>query len=444
MELEAAVDTYVGEWMKDLPPPDADQNWYKELFQRTVPLNFSNEPFNWINQAGNTALWKASKLLIQRQGEQRRITKETARRCFIEAHFAHLPKARKTRRISEHAIIAGATKRLANCKRLDGLYVIPLCFAPSAMNTRFRIGPAIVLSKVKFEEKYLPAILRNLTNVDSFDHYAATQWQSYNDRYDHYLVVEIKRHEHTMAWKTAREVAEYVLNLIRIKFGFHHMDDVRTGNGFVWETTQVKAIIDRNGSAQLEMALGPWGSTFDDNWVNHFDSELAPHADLLASLALWMASGDAPLSPVLERLRYANALIAEAYSEPHSRIRLVRLVAALEALASLPKGEKSDAVVWRCAFAGGWTDCGIAVQIVDDMRRAYTARNAVVHGDPIDDDEILDAFYLLERNLPGIYLGFLTLYAKIQQCYRPTHKRHIHAAFDEHIEAFFWMPDEVW
>jgi hypothetical protein len=33
----------------------------------------------------------------------------------------------------------------------------------------------------------------------------------------------------------AREIAEYILNLIRMKFGFYHMDDVRVGNGFVWE-----------------------------------------------------------------------------------------------------------------------------------------------------------------------------------------------------------------
>lgn len=55
---------------------------------------------------------------------------------------------------------------------------------------------------------------------------------------------------------------------------------------------------------------------------------------------------------LLDRLRYANTLIAEAFSEPHDRIRLVRLVAALEALAVLHREDKAEGLAWRCAFAG--------------------------------------------------------------------------------------------
>ena len=65
--------------------------------------------------------------------------------------------------------------------------------------------------------------------------------------------------------------------------------------------------------------------------------------------------------------------IAEAFSEPHDRIRLVRLVAALEALAALSSDKKADALASRCAFAGGWTDGGRAVQIVDDVTKLRSA-----------------------------------------------------------------------
>jgi hypothetical protein len=222
------------------------------------------------------------------------------------------------------------------------------------------------------------------------------------------------------------------------------MDDVRVGNGFVWETSQVRVYFDKNGAANFSLSRGPWASHLKDGWIEHFDDDVGGAASMLASLAFWMVSGNDPQSPVLERLRYANALIAEAFSEPHDRIRLVRLVSALETLAVLSSEKKSDALAWRCALAGGWADCVHAMQINDDVRYAYSVRNAVVHGDSPDEEDAISAFYRLERHLTRIYVGFLHLHAKVQQRYKPTHVRHIRHALDRHIEAFFWYPDEVW
>ncbi len=418
MLLEEVVDAYLGEWLRGLPPPEADKSWYLESFKNFEILEYAKGGLNWISHAGNRHLSVAARLLLERMGEQRRITLQTARRCLIEAHFAHLPKARKTGKLSEHAVIAGASKKITHWKRSPGSYVFPACFAPSATKSQFRIGPAVVFAKATFEEKYLPAIAAQAT--DEFGRRAVTEWSSYAERYDHFVVVDIERHETKMAWIEAREVAEYVLNLIRMKFGFSHMDDVRIGNGLVWETKWVQVHFDKSGAAGFSLSSGRWASHLDDTWVKHFDDDFGIEAPLLASLATWMASGDHPHSPVLERLRYANTLIAEAFSEPHDHIRLVRLVAALEALAVLPREEKSDSLAWRCALAGGWTDCGRAVQIVDDVLYAYTVRNALVHGDSPGNEEAISAFYRLERHLVRTYLGFLHLYAKIQQRYRPT------------------------
>ncbi|WP_271585708.1 hypothetical protein [Bradyrhizobium sp. CCBAU 53415] len=182
-----------------------------------------------------------------------------------------------------------------------------------------------------------------------------------------------------------------MLNLIRIKFGYYHMDDVRVGNGFVWETSQV--YFNKAGSPNFSLSKGPWASHLDDCWADLLDDDFGPDANLLASLAMWMVSGDDPSSPVLERLRYANTLIAEAFSEPHDRIRLVRLVAALEALAVLAREDKSQGLARRCAFAAGWGDCSRAMQITEDVQYAYTVRNAVVHGDGPDSEEAISAFY---------------------------------------------------
>ncbi len=72
---------------------------------------------------------------------------------------------------------------------------------------------------------------------------------------------------------------------------------------------------------------------------------------------------------VYRYLRGASLLGAAA---AHDRIRLVRLVAALQALAVLHREDKSERLAWRCAFAGRWIDCGRAVQIVEDVLYAYS------------------------------------------------------------------------
>jgi hypothetical protein len=151
MQLEEAVESYLEEWVKGLPPPNATHDWYREALQSSHATIDIKGSWNVINQKGNKHLWAAARLLLQEAGEQRRVRLKTARRCLVEAHSAHLPKVKRTGRLSEHAVIAGATKRLTECARSGGFYVIPVQFAPSAKSTRFRIGPAVILAKAMFE-----------------------------------------------------------------------------------------------------------------------------------------------------------------------------------------------------------------------------------------------------------------------------------------------------
>lgn len=399
MLLEQAIDGYLKGWVDSLPPKDADADWYRQrMKQPYVILESGTELWDVITPQANDLLAKSAELLLERTQEQRRVTYEAARRCILQAQLAHIEKSKKTGILSEHAVIAGAVRRITELQRQDGAYVIPVCFAPSAKETRFQIGPALILSKKQFDEDYGKAITTEIPD-ERFGVKAVREWTTYAQRYDHMIVVKINGHECEMAWRTARDVAEYVLNLVRMKFGFAHTDDVRTGQGLVLETSRASVYFDNQGKANLSLSYGPWASHLDDDWMDHFDEDFGSDATLLSSLASWMVSGEDPTSPVLERLRYANALIAEAYSEPHDRIRLVRLVAALEALAVLPREEKADSLAWRCAFAGGWGDCGRAVQIVDDVLHAYQIRNAVVHGDSPSNKQAVKAFYLLERHL---------------------------------------------
>jgi hypothetical protein len=74
MQLEEAVDSYLGEWLAGLPPPGATREWYSEALKksRTV-LNGLQGAWNMISREGDKHLWAASRLLLQRMGEQRRV-----------------------------------------------------------------------------------------------------------------------------------------------------------------------------------------------------------------------------------------------------------------------------------------------------------------------------------------------------------------------------------
>src|SRR5690606_34125610 len=142
---------------------------------------------------------------------------------------------------------------------------------------------------------------------------------------------------------------------------------------------------------------GPWGTHLDDSWTGQFDQELGSFRYLLSGIGFLLTRRQQPDSPVLERLLYAHRLIAEAYCEPHHRLRLVRLISSLEALALVGGKDKAHEVSMRAACAGGWSDPALACEIYDALRTAYHWRNAVVHGDAPSEGDVYRAFLGIER-----------------------------------------------
>jgi hypothetical protein len=147
----------------------------------------------------------------------------------------------------------------------------------------------------------------------------------------------------------------------------------------------------------------------DDRWSQRFEADLGSFQLGIATYLAWLLSGGMADAPVMVRLRYANALISEAYSQPHEPVRLVRIIAALETLALVADRDKAEAIATRCKFAGGWTDTVKTDAIYAAVKDAYKVRNKVVHGEPPDRGTIRQAFLRVEEHLLEIYLGFLTL-----------------------------------
>jgi hypothetical protein len=73
MQLEDAVDDYLREWVNGHPPAGATKEWYRESLKGDhAILDPFTRGWNVISAKGNRSLWAASRLLLQKMGEQRK------------------------------------------------------------------------------------------------------------------------------------------------------------------------------------------------------------------------------------------------------------------------------------------------------------------------------------------------------------------------------------
>jgi len=64
----------------------------------------------------------------------------------------------------------------------------------------------------------------------------------------------------------------------------------------------------------------------------------------------------------------------------------------------------------------------------------------VVHGDAPSEDEVLGAFYAVEKRLLDIYLGMLALHSGIANKFSPQSVATLRREFANRIDMFFWAP----
>jgi hypothetical protein len=439
LSISDHVDRFLEEWMTTLVDvrEAVDRKDFKSVALDTITLPGLKNG-NYVNRVGFNHLNAAASLLLDRDRLDQRLTVATARQALIDAFGAHLPKATKIGVFSDKAIIDGASRRLKDVKRYDGAYVFAVRLAPLAKQTDFRVGPARILSKGRFLREYAKTLRRARPRSEETRRYLLKKWVAHLKEHDHFVLVDMVDFEQEMGWKMARECAEYVLNLVRMLFGFSRTSRIRLAGDFAIETNRSSLILHPSGDTWISTGTGGMASVIEDGWLAVFDDHLGPFALTLSSYAMWLVSGTHSGNPVTERLRYAHALIAKAYCEPADRIRLVRLVSALEALALLDGADKAHQLASRCASAGGWGDCGKAVNIFDDVKEAYRWRNAVVHGDAPKNSEVRLAFFQLERHLMDICLGFMVLFAEISSDVRPQSVRRLRRELKDRIDLFFW------
>ncbi len=443
LSVEQHIGLFLDEWMATVTTvADAikrkDTSWLKD-----VEILNGMDRSNYVSKAGYRHLNEAAAALLKREHLSTKIRKSTVRQFLVDALNAHLPKALRTNQFSENAIIEKARTALGLHPRDDGKYLFPVVFAPKAKKTDFRIGTARLVAKPVLEAELATAWEELEQRKDAFANRLAEDWRKHSVEFDHYIIVDVAGFEEKMAWPAARDVAESYLNVLRMFFRYAVMDDVRIGDGFIWQNTRSSMRLSASGVICLSTSMGGGVSHLDDDWIKPFDHHLEPVALLLASTVSWPVQHDGRPNPMLERVTYFNRLIAEAYCEPHHPIRLVRLISALEALTFIGAQDKAHNLAHRCGCAGGDRDPHRYCRIYDATKEAYRWRNAVVHGDAPSDEDIMRAFHGLEEHLLDIYIGLLCLLSGIAQAIKPRSISVLRREFGARIDMFFWAPSLV-
>lgn len=393
---------------------------------------------NYLNAEGSEHLHAAASALLAIAGETKRLPRAAAVDVIVEAFFAALVDMDT---YSHEAVLADALARLGTTRRDDGSYVFPVVFAPAAHLTDIRIGPVRLLSKALFEAEHQDAMRQEgSANQDSIRPLLLEDWNKFLLGYDHLLMVEIKGYESRLGWEVAAEAGEFFLNFIRMRFSFHATRNVRLAGGLAVQARRSSLRVSADGELLFSSHREWPGTHFDDKWSAAFERDLGNFTPGIAMFLDWLVSGECGGSPVVERLRYASGLIAEAYSQPHEHVRLVRTVAALEALALIKGSAKAASLAIACQCAGGWGVPDKAAAIHEAVKNAYAWRNAVVHGDAPDPQDVRLAFLNLEQHLLEIFLGFLVLFVRIQRGPQPRTVIELRQELQQRLPAFFESP----
>lgn len=245
MTVIELTDAFVNEWVKTIKSVESSLSKRRKpsALRDVVTLygDWGGLGGNYVNYAGSRHLDMAADLLLKQHALQQKLTHRSARQALVDGFCEQRKRAKSGRNTSVESLLAFATRRLEATKRLDGLYIFPVLFAPQARKTDSRIGPVRIVARRIFQRERAGA----LKKADADDGFKsgptlAARWNAYAEQYDHIITVEIKGFEREMAWETAREAAEFVLNLIRMVFRFPWTDDIKLTGGFMGEKTGLR------------------------------------------------------------------------------------------------------------------------------------------------------------------------------------------------------------
>jgi len=432
--IEKRIGIAFAEWVKAVTyaPKDSRKTMHFVQSGKLASLEFlpTKIPHDLITPKGKNELIEAMHAGLEQTQLNEKIELDTAYKCLLVAFRNEIENARKTGQFDEEAVEKAFLSDLLSKKFQRKTFCIPIVFSPAAKNTNFSVGPIRFQSTGVFLENYESRKSKFLSQSKDDWHYAANECWDHISSFDHILLIEIEGFEKDMAWCAARDLAEAFLNLVRIFYGFYHSHEIKAADGNVKQVKGASLILSESEGLEISLSRDWAGANIDDAHVARFCSELNEKRGFFASYLSFLLSAEQMNSPVRTRLRQANALIAQAYSEPHLDMKLVRIVSALEKLSGITGKNKWKALGNRCASFSAARDLGQRVKIYHSVRGAYLCRNAIVHDETPPKRHLSHAFSRLDKHLSAIFFGFIYLYANVASEKSVETTKHLRKAID--------------
>lgn len=403
-----------------------------------------------ITPKGAKHLWDASELLLKRERLEARVSSKTARDLLDRELQAEIKRAREKNRWSSEAVIRRTAEALHKLHTFSGNCFFPAFIKSSGQEIDLEFGPVRVVSRDVFEAEFSNLIDGTIALDDDADQLVKnesmilTKWREHVAPYPFFIIVRVEGFELEMARPAARQAAEFVLNLLRMMARPRDGRAIRLSGDVRPETQQAFLAITSDGKTCGSLSMDGEGALLPDDWPTALLETISTAKHMVDTIAERLVCGDPFTDPVIERIRYADQLFTEAFQDPSPRLSLVKLVAAFEALAVLPKDRKAQTLELRCALASSCGDPDYVQLVRKAVGRAYKVRNDVVHGDAPEPYEAANAIYELQECLFNVVLHMWRMLINIHNEHKPQSIRPLRKQIREAYEAERERCEDVW
>lgn len=325
----ASISEYLKEWLTSVSAI-RDAATTEEMMLKLS--DFAHLPIlsdgNFVNKSGYEELRSAARRILIEAGDELKLVEDTAINAILYSQKEEIEILRSGRKFSEHRLLSRAKKIVEKTARMNGIFVVPLFLAPESKETNFEVGPVRLLSARCFAKEPRGRILA-AASLDGIAKSLCDDWIEYSAKFDHFILVNIVDHDLKCGMATAYRSATVLVNLMRTFFGYHHTKNVRISGDFIRENYISYVVIQDIGDVAFGTSWAPRASHLDDAAIAEFFKYIDGSKDFFGRLIDWISRTGRSSAAIFDRIIYANELLSEAYGEPNSKIKIVRLIAAL-------------------------------------------------------------------------------------------------------------------
>jgi len=316
------------------------------------------------------------------------------------------------------------------------LYLFPVTYTHETQPFDVEFGCLRIGDLKSFRDAHIWEDTKELDGwKHDFDSTYQEAWDRVEQRAKHLIVVTIDGYELRMGEIAARTAAEFFLNLLRLSFGWSSHKNVRILEDNAEPSNMPTLVLDHEANP-VSRTLSSGRSEFLP--VKEGVSEKAIKSlsgyHFLKEVIAGIARSASSKSVSLRRIEYASFLIKTAYEQNSTRIALTNFVAALETLACLDdENSKKDTLSDRCG--------AIILDATDEEResirrvvkRAYDARNDVVHGDAFAERDYYRIFRDLEPWLFSLVISAIDLLCHLEATHTPKSASQLRKVMRDHF-----------